>query len=196
MDATDKVVLAGAVAGVTALIIALRNSSKKENQSSMSGNVVRLRPTAPISPAANITAVQYLNAEGAAAAAPAGGATGGATAPVASTPTVGEVSSTPVVTEPAPTTTAPTTATPPPDGGHHPHHRRRAPYIIYGSPYWWGNPYAWNWGLWNPYGFDKAVYCMNEFGSLTRVRGCYSYETADQCCARKSRRGSIGRVRE
>ena len=210
MDATDKVVLAGAVIGVGALIVAFRNSSKKENQSSMSGSVVKLRPTAPVSPAQTLTAIQYLNAEGGAAAggAAAGGgaATGGGAAAgggaAVSTPTVGTASSTPVVTTPPTSGGGTPPATPPAHGGGghghhpHPHHRRRAPYIIYGSPYWWGNPYAWNWGLWNPYGFDKAVYCMNEFGSLTRVRGCKTHETADECCKRKSRRGRIGVVRE
>lgn len=68
MDRTDKLVLVGGLLGVTALIYALNNSSKKEKQSSMSGNLIRLRPTAPISPSANITAVQYLNAEGTVAA--------------------------------------------------------------------------------------------------------------------------------
>jgi hypothetical protein len=42
----------------------------------------------------------------------------------------------------------------------------------------------------NPYGNQKSVYCMTEFGTLTQVDGCGALESADHCCKRKSVRGS------
>jgi hypothetical protein len=194
MKREGKILLGtAAVLGVGALLLELtkkgRNNGSNGAQSSFDGRqgLVRLRPTAPVSPSMPITAVQYYGADGQAAAAPAAAP---APPPPSSItpPSAGHGGH---ATSIAPTTT---TTTPPSggtNGGHH-HHKKHPKIINIGYPYYWGYPY-WNyayWGhpLWNPYGHEKSVYCMTQYGTLTKVDGCGALETAEHCCKRKSRR--------
>lgn len=188
MNREAKILLGtAAILGAGAILLEL---TKKDKKSNFDGNrgLIRLRPTAPISPSMPITAVQYYGVDGVAAPA-------ASPAPVAA-PTASPAP----VAAPTITPTTPTgggSITPPiaPNAGghsgggdnsggnhHRGHHGRRGVYWLY--PYF-NYPY---YGLY-PYGNGKSVYCMTEYGTTTVVDGCYAYESADACCKRKSRRG-------
>lgn len=173
MEKSAKVFIGGVVIFTVATVLLTRR--KPENKSNFYGRrgAVLLRPTAPVSPNATITAVQFLNADGTPVAP--------VSAPVSPTPTPAP--------SPSPLPTPPTS--PPPPNGDKPHHHHPPKNIniySYGYPYFY--PYYY-YGLYYPYGQQKSVYCMTEYGTLTVVDGCRPYETADECCRRKSRRGKL-----
>ncbi len=168
----------------------LKRKTPNEKQSNFRGGV-RLYPTAPISPSATIEAVQYIGADG--AATPVSAPT--VSAPIVSAPVAPVASVTPTSTQTIePTVTPPITTSTEGSGhhggGHHDGKHKRSIINIYGG---YGYPYGWyNYPYWvNPYGNEKSVYCMTEFRTLTQVDGCGALENADDCCNRKSRRGTV-----